>query len=438
MNPSDIICIYIYESLKVVQATLTAYVAAAQPLLKKINTFLDSLYSLMKYTIDIAMTSIINAVKVFQKYLCDLIFNKIDMSAFCTKLYKCSIFLEEITDPTSLIFRTLKHNGIDLSQEQALANSLITDYTQFKSQICDYGFTFNFGISAIKKILEKYVKTLNEYLDLLYKKKDELRRIAQRYLDWLSNSGTFDLLLKLMKYFECAISNSDLCTTIDTSKSFYADTLAKLHIQEVNGSFKLDEKTTSRIDNGIDARIKEIDGTKDKINAMADELLKPSQVKAASNAFDIAKNIFPGGMSWDDIKHARFKKMAPISYTIGKIDAIKKIFIDKKDTDDDSIITSEDILENGKISDDGKEVTYKNTTAEIEGDETINIPDTQIPFDVTTDELFLDDETKNIYSTYAAGYLAAQDPNGPIAKQIYKTISNLSSFISEEELVKTW
>ena len=307
MGIGDMICEYIYGSFLLIKAALEVAQKTSKALLKALDTLFNTLISLCRFVIDIGIKTVLDAIRVFQKWLVDQLLN-FDFSALCDGMFKCSALLEEVLDPNSLLSRTLKKYTNYNSAPQEELYAVVGDFRKFKDTICNFGFTYNFGLSGIKSLLNAYEAMCGEFLDLLERNKERIRRFLQKYLDLLINIGTFDMLDKLKKFFDCVLIDTDICSNIKTANSFYNDMLSKMCIEEAGDGYRLDSGKSAYFMNAFDSRINQLNNSKQELQKLIDSMLAPSQVKAANNAFNLAANIFPGGASWKDIKEGNFWK----------------------------------------------------------------------------------------------------------------------------------
>ena len=307
MGIGDMICEYIYGSFLLIKAALEVAQKTSKALLKALDTLFNTLVSLCRFVIDIGIKTVLDAIRVFQKWLVDQLLN-FDFSALCDGMFKCTALLEEVLDPNSLLSRTLKKYTNYNSAPQEELYAVVGDFRKFKDTICNFGFTYNFGLSGIKSLLNSYEAMCGEFLDLLERNKERIRRFLQKYLDLLINIGTFDMLDKLKKFFDCVLIDTDICSNIKTANSFYNDMLSKMCIEEAGDGYRLDSGKSAYFMNAFDSRINQLNNSKQELQKLIDSMLAPSQVKAANNAFNLAANIFPGGASWKDIKEGNFWK----------------------------------------------------------------------------------------------------------------------------------
>ena len=307
MGIGDILCEYIYGSFLLVKAALEVAQKTSKALLKAADTLFNTLMSLVRYVIDVGIETILNAIRVFQKWLVDKLLN-FDFDAICQGLFKCTEFLEQVLDPNSLLCRTVRKytNYNPVSQEELY--KVVGDFREFKNQVCSFGFTYNFGLSAVKEILDQYYAMCTEFLDMLERNKERVRRFLQKYLDTLIDIGVFDMLDRLKKFFDCVLIDTEICSNIRTANSFYNTCLRKMCIEESGDGYKLDSNMSAEYMNIFDSRINNLNNAKNDLKKLIDSMLTPSQVNAANNAFNLAANIFPGGASWKDIDNGDFWK----------------------------------------------------------------------------------------------------------------------------------
>lgn len=307
MGIGDILCEYIYGSFLTVKAALEVAQKTSKALLKALDTLYNTLMSIVRFVIDVGIETILNAIRVFQKWLVDKLLN-FDFDAICQGLFRCTEFLEQVLDPNSLLCRTIrKYTNYNPGPQEELYK-VVSDFREFKNQICSFGFTYNFGLSAVKEMLNQYYAMCTEFLDMLDRNKERVRRFLQKYLDTLIDIGVFDMLDRLKKFFDCVLIDTEICSNIRTANSFYNTCLRKMCIEETGDGYRLDSTMSAEYMNTFDSRINNLNNAKNDLKKLIDSMLAPSQVNAANNAFNIAANIFPGGASWKDIQNGNFWK----------------------------------------------------------------------------------------------------------------------------------
>ena len=170
MGIGDMICEYIYGSFLLIKAALEVAQKTSKALLKALDTLFNTLVSLCRFVIDIGIKTVLDAIRVFQKWLVDQLLN-FDFSALCDGMFKCTALLEEVLDPNSLLSRTLKKYTNYNSAPQEELYAVVGDFRKFKDTICNFGFTYNFGLSGIKSLLNAYEDMGGEFIEMLERNK---------------------------------------------------------------------------------------------------------------------------------------------------------------------------------------------------------------------------------------------------------------------------
>ena len=462
MNVADMFCEYIYGSFLIVEAALEVGVHAAQSLMHMLNAFIDACLSWFKYVVDLAMEVILNGVRTIQKKLVDLIWDgyKTDpktgkkKSKFCSNLFKCNIFLDQLTDSNSLICKTLIKLGVMTSDQRQFINSVIQDFNQFSETVCNFGFTFNFGLSALKKLLMFYKEQIEKFIRMIERKKDQLRRLIQNFINRLIDSGIVDLLIKLRKFFNCVLANTDTCANINTAGNYYTNVLGILHIEENGlGGYRLNSDDQNRFINAFDSRLNKLNNSKQELQGIIDSLMNPSEVSAANNAFNLSKNIFPGGMSMTDIKNGNWHTNRMLHYFSVKTDQFLDAFVRKHGIDEASGISTEYLISGMSINDQTGEIKMQ-----VNGiDETINMndPSTMVGYDA---DMFGYTQADIVYNTPVGENQDATQPlywNGELISALLAAIrivqgdreleehvqeisSKTQGMFAEDQLVTSW
>ena len=447
MGIGDILCEYIYGSFLLVKAALEVAQKTSKALLKAADTLYITLMSICRFVIDVGITTILNAIRVFQKWLVDKLLN-FDFDAICQGLFKCTEFIEQILDPNSLLCRTIrKYTNYDPALQTDIYQ-IFGDFKEFKNQVCSFGFTYNFGISAVKQMLEEYNAMCTEFLDMLDRNKERIRVFLQKYLDTLIDIGVFDMLDKLKKFFDCVLIDTEVCSNIRTANSFYKTCLRKMKIEESGDGYQLDTNLSAEYMNAFDSRINNLNNSKNELKKLIDSMLTPSQVNAANNAFNLASNIFPGGASWKDIQNGDFWKKNKC-YQYFKMKRRKLIEDWKGKNTGYSDVGSDTILgcmkiddENGiiEINMNGSITSYNAQTIQnIEGCEFVKL-DPPIEYSIlqTTDKIqtngALLDENDNIISTMQGAIEIAVNGNEELKDKVMR-VGGIKGYTNENELM---
>lgn len=462
MGIGDIICEYIYSSFLLLKAALETAQKTSKALLKTLDTLFNTLMSLCRFVIDVAIKTILDAIRVFQKWLVDKLLN-FDYNAICDGMFKCAALLEDILDPYSLLSRTLKKYTNYNSAPQEELYDIVSDFRTFKDTICNFGFTYNFGLSGIKAMLNTYEAMCGEFLDLLERNKERIRRFLQKYLDTLIDIGVFDMLDKLKKFFDCVIIDTEICSNIRTVNSFYNNMLSKMCIEDAGDGYRLDSGKSAYFMNAFDSRINQLNNSKQELQKLIDSVLSPSQVKAANNAFNISANIFPGGATLKDIQSGNFfKKNKCYQYFKIKRRALKRAFTNGNanplTATQQAVIrkmNTDSILENLKIDDSNGIITFnfidetgENVNIKFTSD---NLPDgftyetdNNAEFTINNDSqryemngALYNEETDEIISNFRGAIEISVHNNETLKAQVQRK-SCLDGYTSEHDLLKTF
>ena len=367
MGIGDIICEYIYSSFLLLKAALEVAQKTSKALLKALDTLFNTLLAWCRFVVDVMIKSVLDAIRVFQKWLVDQLLN-LDFSALCEGMFRCTELLEQVLDPNSLLTRALKKftNYQGASQEEMY--KIVGDFKEFKNTICNFGFTFNFGLSAIKSMLNTYAAMCERIFKMLERNKERIRRFIQKYIDTLIDIGVFDMLDRLKKFFDCVLIDTDICSNIRTANSFYNTMLSKMWIEDSGDGYKIQTDKAAYYMNIFDSRINQLNNAKQDLQRLIDSMMSPSQVIAAKNAFNISANIFPGGMTWTDIKNGNWSNNKCYNYfKIKRREFIKALKTDFSETKN---MSTDTILGGLKINDKEGTVTLSISYKETDEDKT--------------------------------------------------------------------
>lgn len=447
MGIGDILCEYIYGSFLLVKAALEVAQKTSKALLKALDTLFNTLMSIVRFVIDVGIDTILNAIRVFQKWLVDKLLN-FDFDAICQGLFRCTEFLEQVLDPNSLLCRTIrKYTNYNAAPQEEMYK-MVGDFKEFKNQVCSFGFTFNFGLSAVKEMLNQYYAMCTEFLDMLERNKERVRRFLQKYLDKLIDFGVFDMLDRLKKFFDCVLIDTEICSNIRTANSYYNTCLRKMCIEESGDGYRLDSTMSAEYMNTFDSRINNLNNSKRELKKLIDSMLSPSQVNAANNAFNISANIFPGGASWDDIKNGDFwKKNKCYQYFKLKrrafIEAFKGQHPEYAAVGSDTILGNMSIDDNAGIIDitmngeNGFETIRYDENTQMDGFELVKTND-EYSIKQTNDKLqttlALVDENDNIISSMRGAIEISVNGNQDLKDKVMK-VGGIKGYTSERELM---
>jgi len=335
MGVPSLICTYLYGSFMVIKNALEGYLQVAKNMLKRVDTLAMALMNTCRIMMDTTMTVMIKMVKQYEKELMDMIYNSIfgtDRSFWCNKLWNCLALLAELLNSNSWLCSKLKSylerkcrstqvfNTMDAIAEAA------TDFLKFQQIVCDAGFTAEFGISYIKQLFAWIKGIVEEYLQFIERQWKRLRLLAESYLNLVIDWGIIDWLEKLISFFMCAFDDSASCAELATAKNFYDDYLSKLKLEKNGEGYDLSREYKNSIYGALEGAKQMAKNLKHEVDEAYDKCVDPNKLKQAEKAVNLSKHIFPGGMSWSDIKEGRWEKHSLVKkYHIEK-EKLKEIY----------------------------------------------------------------------------------------------------------------
>lgn len=332
MGYASLVCTYLYGAFIAVKATIEGLTQAAKGILKRIDTLVSTLMTTITYMINTTMRTVINLVKQYEKELFDMLYNAIfgeDKSFWCNKLWKCAALLAELLNADSWLNQKIRRALERKCRSTAaldvmdLISQSITDFSAFQQTVCDAGFTIEFGISYIKKLFEMCASLMDEYLRFIERNYKRLRLLIDEYLNMLIDWGLFDYLDTLMSFFTCAFDDSYSCSEIATAQNYYAEALSVFKIEKKGSGYDVSTEFKNSVYGSLDGTKNQISNLKQEIDAAYAKCVDPGKLKKANAAYNLSKNIFPGGMSWDDIKEGNWKN----NHIVQKFELTKESFI---------------------------------------------------------------------------------------------------------------
>ena len=297
-------------------------------------------------------------------------------------------------------------------------------------------------------MLNQYYAMCTEFLDMLDRNKERVRRFLQKYLDTLIDIGVFDMLDRLKKFFDCVLIDTEICSNIRTANSFYNTCLRKMCIEETGDGYRLDSTMSAEYMNTFDSRINNLNNAKNDLKKLIDSMLAPSQVNAANNAFNIASNILPGGASWKDIKNGDFWKKNKC-YQYFKISRIAFINSFKTQHTEYATVGTDTILGGMSINDEqgyieivmngenGFETIHYDKNSNVAGLELISTNE-EYSIKQTNDKLqpslALVDENGDIISAMRGAIEISVNGNEELKNRVMK-VSGIKGYTNESELM---
>ena len=304
MTLSTIICGYIYAGFLVVKAALEAGLLYAKAIITTLNSFVMAIENMIKNTCLVIFDAAMAGYQILCKYLTDWILQKTHakeyLDKFCKSIFKCSYVLEQLLDPSSSITKTLVKNFDYNSEPQQELYDNIMIFDNFRKQICSAGFTFMWGLNYIRDYGEQILAQINEWVDIITRNRNRIRKRLESYFYAIEDFGIFDLLDRLHVFFNCVLDASiDSCSSIATSQNFYKKCTGALHIIEIGaGQYKL-------TDSWIKQKLGMCDNATRQLNGLSAQL-----TKALIDAGITSKNLANAQASYNlanfvrDTKHA--------------------------------------------------------------------------------------------------------------------------------------
>lgn len=304
MTLSTIICGYIYAGFLVVKAALEAGLLYAKAIITTLNSFVMAIENMIRNTCLVIFDAAMAGYQILCKYLTDWILQKTHakeyLDKFCKSLFKCSYVLKELLNPNSSITKTLAKNFDYNSEPQQKLYDNIMIFDNFRKQICSAGFTFMWGLNYIRDYGEQILAQINEWVDIITRNRNRIRKRLESYFYAIEDFGIFDLLDRLHAFFNCVLDAAiDSCSSIATSQNFYKKCTGALHITEIGaGQYKL-------TDSWIKQKLGMCDNATRQLNGLSAQL-----TKALIDAGITSKNLANAQASYNlanfvrDTKHA--------------------------------------------------------------------------------------------------------------------------------------
>ena len=273
MTLSTIICGYIYAGFLVVKAALEAGLLYAKAIITTLNSFVMAIENMIRNTCLVIFDAAMSGYQILCKYLTDWILQKTHakeyLDKFCKSIFKCSYVLKELLNPSSSITKTLVKNFDYNSEPQQELYDNIMIFDNFRQKICSAGFTFMWGLNYIRDYGEQILAQINEWVDIITRNRNRIRKRLESYFYAIEDFGIFDLLDRLHAFFNCVLDASiDSCSSIATSQNFYKKCTGALHITEIGaGQYKL-------TDSWIKQKLGICDNATRQLNGLSAQLTK--------------------------------------------------------------------------------------------------------------------------------------------------------------------
>lgn len=295
MTLSTIICGYIYAGFLVVKAALEAGLLYAKAIITTLNSFVMAIENMIKNTCLVIFDAAMAGYQILCKYLTDWILQKTHakeyLDKFCKSIFKCSYVLKQLLDPTSSITKTLVKNFEYDSEPQEQLYAAVASFDAFRQQICSAGFTFMWGLNYIRDYGEQILAQINEWVDIITRNRNRIRKRLESYFYAIEDYGIFDLLDRLHAFFNCVLDAAiDSCSSIATSQNFYKKCTGALHITEIGaGQYKLTDSWLKQKLGTCDNATRQLNGLSAQLTrAIIDAGITSKNLANAQASFNLA------------------------------------------------------------------------------------------------------------------------------------------------------
>lgn len=455
MTLSTIICGYIYAGFLVVKAALEAGLLYAKAIITTLNSFVMAIENMIKNTCLVIFDAAMAGYQILCKYLTDWILQKTHakeyLDKFCKSIFKCSYVLKQLLDPTSSITKTLVKNFEYDSEPQEQLYEAIASFDNFRQQICSAGFTFMWGLNYIRDYGEQILAQINEWVDIITRNRNRIRKRLESYFYAIEDYGIFDLLDRLHAFFNCVLDAAiDSCSSIATSQNFYKKCTGALHITEIGaGQYKLTDSWLKQKLGTCDNATRQLNGLSAQLTrALIDAGITSKNLANAQASFNLAnfvrdtKRALDRG-DWHQIPGVRlFEKTWESAGDFGTAlgSCMKKIADAIGDAVTNIDLSWDNILEHLYWKDDDIVFVADNDLGVVVLTDVFIDPDTTIrTIDVSvnnTEAEFAEDTLRRFYWTsdgrlVSNGYIVDQIANNTTDQAIVDEITTKASIVSD-------
>lgn len=453
MTLSTIICGYIYAGFLVVKAALEAGLLYAKAIITTLNSFVMAIENMIKNTCLVIFDAAMAGYQILCKYLTDWILQKTHakeyLDKFCKSIFKCSYVLKQLLDPTSSITKTLVKNFEYDSEPQEQLYEAIASFDNFRQQICSAGFTFMWGLNYIRDYGEQILAQINEWVDIITRNRNRIRKRLESYFYAIEDYGIFDLLDRLHAFFNCVLDAAiDSCSSIATSQNFYKKCTGALHITEIGaGQYKLTDSWLKQKLGTCDNATRQLNGLSAQLTkVLIDAGITSKNLANAQASFNLAnfvrdtKRALDRG-DWHQIPGVRlFEKAWDSAGAFGTAlgSCIHKIANAAGDAIKNIDLSWDNILEHLFYDDEGKVWFEDESGLTVRVDEELGLVSTStITVTVNSTEAeFAEDTLKRFYWTsdgklVSNGYIVDQIANNTTNQAIVDEITTKASIVND-------
>lgn len=452
MTLSTIICGYIYAGFLVVKAALEAGLLYAKAIITTLNSFVMAIENMIKNTCLVIFDAAMAGYQILCKYLTDWILQKTHakeyLDKFCKSIFKCSYVLKQLLDPTSSITKTLVKNFEYDSEPQEQLYAAVASFDAFRQQICSAGFTFMWGLNYIRDYGEQILAQINEWVDIITRNRNRIRKRLESYFYAIEDYGIFDLLDRLHAFFNCVLDAAiDSCSSIATSQNFYKKCTGALHITEIGaGQYKLTDSWLKQKLGTCDNATRQLNGLSAQLTrAIIDAGITSKNLANAQASFNLAnfvrdtKRALDRG-DWHQIPGVRLCEKAwesagDFGDALGS--CMKKIADAAGEAISNIDLSWDNILEHLMYNDTG-EVWFKDESGlRVRLDQELGLVSTTTTITINDSEAeFAEDTLRRFYWTsdgrlVSNGYIVDQIANNTTDQAIVDEITTKASIVND-------
>ena len=453
MTLSTIICGYIYAGFLVVKAALEAGLLYAKAIITTLNSFVMAIENMIKNTCLVIFDAAMAGYQILCKYLTDWILQKTHakeyLDKFCKSIFKCSYVLKQLLDPTSSITKTLVKNFEYDSEPQEQLYEAVASFDKFRQQICSAGFTFMWGLNYIRDYGEQILAQINEWVDIITRNRNRIRKRLESYFYAIEDYGIFDLLDRLHAFFNCVLDAAiDSCSSIATSQNFYKKCTGALHITEIGaGQYKLTDSWLKQKLGTCDNATRQLNGLSAQLTkALIDAGITSKNLANAQASFNLAnfvrdtKRALDRG-DWHQIPGVRlFEKAWDSAGAFGTAlgDCMSKIASATGDAIKNIDLSWDNILEHLMYNDNGEVLYVDESGLTVRVDEELGLNTSSITTITINDSEaeYAEDTLRRFYWTsdgrlVSNGYIVDQIANDGDDTKIIDEITTKASIVND-------
>ena len=322
-------------------------------------------------------------------------------------------------------------------------------FDNFRQQICSAGFTFMWGLNYIRDYGEEILAQINEWVDIITRNRNRIRKRLESYFYAIEDYGIFDLLDRLHAFFNCVLDAAiDSCSSIATSQNFYKKCTGALHITEIGaGQYKLTDSWLKQKLGTCDNATRQLNGLSAQLTkALIDAGITSKNLANAQASFNLAnfvrdtKRALDRG-DWHQIPGVRlFEKAWDSAGAFGTAlgDCMSKIASATGDAIKNIDLSWDNILEHLMYNDNGEVLYVDESGLTVRVDEELGLNTSSITTITINDSEaeYAEDTLRRFYWTsdgrlVSNGYIVDQIANDGDDTKIIDEITTKASIVND-------